>query len=69
LRHPPVMAANHPLTSLKLKQVKLTHGFLADKKCNALVVTEFGSGLSKRMPALKTGGLYKTYYRLGTTVL
>jgi hypothetical protein len=33
------------------------------------VVIQFGSRWSKRLPALKTGGLYKTYYQQRRTVL
>jgi len=33
------------------------------------VMNKFGSGRSKRMPAQKTGGLYKTQNRKGSMVL
>ena len=37
--------------------------------CVQSVVTQFSPGSSKRLPAQKTGGRYKTCYEQGVTVL
>jgi hypothetical protein len=55
------MAANHARTSLELKQVKLTHAFVTDKKRIDLVLHQFELQNNEKLPAQKAGGLYKTH--------
>jgi hypothetical protein len=43
--------------------------FRACSNTNVRVVTQVGSRCTKRLPALKTGDLYKTHSQQGRTIL